>query len=147
MPSPLLPAAAPKLASLTLIGTLVYSAAPSLTLAADIKVFAARSISLSTQQDATIVDLDAASRIEGDLSDGLSSNQQRAETIARRRLQEGGRALQRDLAAAWQGVADAWSLGVTTLPAVVVDRRYVIYGEPDVAKAVARIEAYRRERE
>jgi integrating conjugative element protein (TIGR03757 family) len=62
-------------------------------------------------------------------------------------LQAGGQALQRELATAWQGIADAWSLGITTLPAVVVDRRYIVYGEPDVAKAVARIEAYRRERE
>ena len=30
------------------------------------------------------------------------------------------------------------------LPAVVVDRRYVVYGETDVARAVARIESHRR---
>jgi len=29
------------------------------------------------------------------------------------------------------------------IPAVVVDRRYVVYGEPDVPRAVARIDAYR----
>ncbi|NQB78478.1 DUF1525 domain-containing protein, partial [Pseudomonas aeruginosa] len=28
------------------------------------------------------------------------------------------------------------------IPAVVVDRRYVVYGEPDVSRAVARINAY-----
>ncbi|NQD96830.1 DUF1525 domain-containing protein, partial [Pseudomonas sp. CrR25] len=39
---------------------------------------------------------------------------------------------------------DAWSLGVTTIPAVIVDHRYVVYGEPDVAKAAALIEAHRR---
>jgi integrating conjugative element protein (TIGR03757 family) len=60
------------------------------------------------------------------------------------RLRDGGDALQRELATAYQGVADAWSLGVTTLPAVVLDQRYVMYGEPDAAKAVARIEAHRR---
>lgn len=38
----------------------------------------------------------------------------------------------------------AADLRVTTLPAVVVDRRHVVYGEPDVAKAVAHIEHYRR---
>jgi len=26
---------------------------------------------------------------------------------------------------------------------VVVDRRYVVYGEPDVSRAIARINAYR----
>ncbi|ENJ2046957.1 DUF1525 domain-containing protein, partial [Pseudomonas aeruginosa] len=32
----------------------------------------------------------------------------------------------------------------TSIPAVVVDKRYVVYGEPDVARAVARIEQRRR---
>ncbi|MEN1465372.1 DUF1525 domain-containing protein, partial [Pseudomonas aeruginosa] len=45
---------------------------------------------------------------------------------------------------AYQGVTDAWSLDVTTIPAVVVDQRFVVYGEPDVARAVARIEQHRR---
>ena len=44
---------------------------------------------------------------------------------------------------AYQGVADAWGLGIAKIPAVVVDRRYVVYGEPDVPRAVARINAYR----
>ena len=39
--------------------------------------------------------------------------------------------------------ADAWSLGVTTIPAVIVDRHYVVYGDPDAAHAVTRIQAYR----
>jgi len=52
--------------------------------------------------------------------------------------------LQRRIATAYQGVADAWSLGITTIPAVVVDQRYVVYGEPDVARAIARIEQHRR---
>lgn len=60
-------------------------------------------------------------------------------------------ALKRGLSAATEpgvrlsGVADAWGLGVAKVPAVVVDRRYVIYGEPDVALALSRIARYRRE--
>jgi len=38
----------------------------------------------------------------------------------------------------------AW--GIAAIPAVVVDRRYVVYGEPDVARAVARIDAHRSAR-
>ena len=45
---------------------------------------------------------------------------------------------------AYQGVADAWSLGITSLPAVVVDQRYVVYGDSDVARAIARIEQHRK---
>ncbi len=41
-------------------------------------------------------------------------------------------------------MTDAWSLGITAVPAVVVDQRYVVYGEPDVARAIARIEQHRR---
>ena len=62
----------------------------------------------------------------------------------RERLREGGRDLQRRIGRAYQDVADAWGLGIAKVPAVVVDRRYVVYGEPDVARAMARIEAHRR---
>ncbi|MBN0997448.1 TIGR03757 family integrating conjugative element protein, partial [Pseudomonas aeruginosa] len=62
----------------------------------------------------------------------------------KRRLNNGGADLQRRIASAYQGVADAWSLGVTSIPAVVVDQRYVVYGEPDVARAVARVAQHRR---
>lgn len=61
----------------------------------------------------------------------------------RQRLYDGGEALQRRIGHAYQGVADAWGLGIAKIPAVVIDRRYVVYGEPDVPHAVARIDAYR----
>ena len=63
--------------------------------------------------------------------------------LVRQRLYAGGEALQRRIGQAYQGVADAWGLGVARIPAVVVDRRYVVYGEPDVPRAIARIDAYR----
>lgn len=88
--------------------------------------------------------LDAPSRIEAELASGLPADPARAERIARDRLSQGGADLQRRIASAYQGVTDAWSLGITSLPAVVVDQRYVVYGEPDVARAVARIEQHRR---
>ncbi|MBN9426836.1 MAG: TIGR03757 family integrating conjugative element protein [Burkholderiales bacterium] len=88
--------------------------------------------------------LDAPARIEGELASGLPANPARAESLARERLNQGGADLQRRIALAYQGVVDAWSLGITSVPAVVVDRRYVIYGEQDAARAVARIEQHRR---
>ena len=66
-----------------------------------------------------------------------------APALVRQRLHDGGEALQRRIGHAYQGVADAWGLGIAKIPAVVVDRRYVVYGEPDVSRAVARINAYR----
>ncbi|WP_255337223.1 TIGR03757 family integrating conjugative element protein [Pseudomonas aeruginosa] len=90
------------------------------------------------------IELDAANRIETELSAELPADPEQASAIAKRRLSQSGAELQRRVASAYQGVTDAWSLGITTIPAVVVDQRYVVYGEPDVARAVARIEQHRR---
>lgn len=50
-----------------------------------------------------------------------------------------GAALMEQLAIAQQGNADAWSVGVSKVPAVVIDRRYVVYGQPDVTAAMQTI--------
>lgn len=92
--------------------------------------------------EARIIELDAPARIEADLSSSLPSDPDRASQIARQRL--GDRKLQQQLHEAYQGIADARSLGITRIPAVVVNQRYVVYGEADVARAVARVEQYRR---
>lgn len=83
--------------------------------------------------------LDAPTRLEIELASGLPSDPEQAAAVVQRRLKHGGADLQHRIRAAYQGVADAWSLGITKVPAVVVDRRYVVYGETDVARAVARI--------
>ncbi|WP_425512184.1 TIGR03757 family integrating conjugative element protein [Xanthomonas citri] len=91
-----------------------------------------------------LIELDEAPRIEAELSAALPADPDQATAIARRRLNQGGADLQHRIASAYQGVTDAWSLGITSIPAIVVDRRYVVYGEPDVARAIARIEQHRR---
>jgi integrating conjugative element protein (TIGR03757 family) len=111
--------------------------------ATDIRVYTDHSITLQHTRGAQIVFLDAPRRLEQDLSAALPADPEHAEVMARKRLQAGGANLQRALANAWQGVIDAWARGITHLPAVVVDDRYVVYGEPDVAKAAARIAAFR----
>jgi integrating conjugative element protein (TIGR03757 family) len=113
--------------------------------AADIRVYTDHSIALQNTQGATVVFLDAPRRLEQTLSTGLPADPGRAEVIVQKRLHADIRP-QRDLMEAWQGVVDAWRLGIVRLPAVVADGAYVIYGEPDVAKAVARIAAYRSRR-
>ena len=90
-----------------------------------------------------VVELDQATRIEAELAAHLPADPQQAAALVRQRLHDGGETLQRRIGQAYQGVADAWGLGIAKIPAVVVDRRYVIYGEPDVPRAVARINAYR----
>ncbi|MCK9986224.1 MAG: hypothetical protein AzoDbin1_02696 [Azoarcus sp.] len=90
-----------------------------------------------------VIELDLPGRIEAELSAGLPADPGQAEAIVQQRLREGKETLQRRIGRAYQSVADAWGLGIAKIPAVVVDRRYVVYGEPDVARAVARIDAYR----
>ncbi|QOY72396.1 TIGR03757 family integrating conjugative element protein [Pseudomonas sp. OST1909] len=88
--------------------------------------------------------LDDQQRLEEQLTGQLPADPRQAEAIIQRYLASpDGKRLQSELAQAQQGVTDAWSLGVEKLPAVVVDRRYVVYGEPDVVKAVALIERAR----
>ncbi len=93
---------------------------------------------------ARVIELDLPARIEAELAAGLPADPARASAIVQQRLREGGQALQRHIGRAYQDVAEAWGLGIAKLPAVVVDRRYVVYGESDVARAAARIETYRR---
>ena len=114
------------------------------TFAADVVVVTDSRHPVKTMGGERLIELDEAHRIEAELSAGLPTDPEQATAIVKRRLKGGGADLQRRIASAYQSVTDAWSLGITSLPAVVVDRRYVVYGESDVARAVARIEQHRR---
>jgi integrating conjugative element protein (TIGR03757 family) len=98
---------------------------------------------LSVPEQAQVFELNRAGQLEVSLSDGLNADQAYSAELARSRLNA---STHRQLAQAYRGNVDAWSLGVQKIPAVVVDRQYVIYGEPDVEQAVSRIQAYREGR-
>lgn len=119
-------------------------ALPALASAADVWVVTDLHHPLSRAQGTRVIELDAPARIEAALSVNLPADPTQARAIVQRRLTEGGNPLQHRLAAAYQDVVDAWSLGITHVPAVVVDQRYVVYGETDVAQALALIDTYRR---
>jgi len=114
------------------------------TFAADVLVVTDSRHAVKTMGGERLIELDEAPRIEAELSADLPADPEQAAAVVRQRLNQGGTDLQRRIGTAYQGVADAWSLGVATIPAVVVDQRYVVYGEPDVARAVSRIEQHRR---
>jgi integrating conjugative element protein (TIGR03757 family) len=126
------------------IFALCTSTATANVMAADVRVFTDWKHPIEAPAAVRVLELDAAARIESALAADLPSDPAQAAAIVQQRLKDGGATLQRRLADAYQGVADAWSLSVTKIPAVVVDRRYVVYGEPNVSRALARIEAYRR---
>ncbi len=114
------------------------------TFAADVVVVTDSRHPVKTMGGERLIELDEGPRIEAELSAQLPADPEQATAIVKRRLNNGGADLQRRIAAAYQGVFDAWSMGVTSIPAVVVDQRYVVYGEPDVARAVARVAQHRR---
>ncbi|UXZ97202.1 TIGR03757 family integrating conjugative element protein [Pseudomonas phytophila] len=92
--------------------------------------------------------LDETERLEAKLSEGLPADQQQALAIIQKRLlTKDAQRLQRDLVIAQQNLVDAWSVGVTNIPAVVVDRKYVVYGETDVVAAEHRIAEWRERNE
>ena len=92
-----------------------------------------------------LIQLDAADRLLQQLSHGLPADPVRAEAVAKQQLKASGK-LQQEIRNAYQDISDAWSLGVTKIPAVVVDRQYVVYGEPDVLRALDEIARFRSRR-
>ncbi|MCD5972316.1 TIGR03757 family integrating conjugative element protein [Pseudomonas quasicaspiana] len=92
--------------------------------------------------------LDETERLEAKLSEGLPADPQQALAIIQKRLlTKDAQRLQRDLVIAQQNLVDAWSVGVTSIPAVVVDRKFVVYGETDVVEAEQRIAEWRERNE
>jgi integrating conjugative element protein (TIGR03757 family) len=110
----------------------------------EIWVFTDHHHTVSALPGTRVIYLDAPADLKRELSASLPPDRTRAEALARERLRQGGSVLQRQLALAYQGVTDAWMLGITKIPAVVVDRRYVVYGEANVRRAVVLVQDYRR---
>ncbi|MFP3501945.1 TIGR03757 family integrating conjugative element protein [Burkholderia sp. SIMBA_062] len=134
----------PHLAATALFALQAATALP--VLAADLHVFTDEAHPVrGVPAGAVVVELDTAAQLEAELAADLPGDADKAAPIAQRRLEQGGPELQRRLAAAYQGVTEAWSLGAAKVPAVVVAHRYVVYGEPDVSIALARIAQYRKE--
>jgi len=111
--------------------------------ATDIWVITDRQYPVKSLPNVRLIELDTPARIEAELAAQLPSDPDRAAEIAQQRLKDGGAMLQQRLVTAYQGIVDAWSLGVTKIPAVVVDRRYVVYGDSDVTHALSLIEKHR----
>ncbi|GAJ29302.1 TIGR03757 family integrating conjugative element protein [Acidomonas methanolica] len=98
---------------------------------------------VQTVASVPVLELDAPTRIEANLARNLPSDPEQAAALIRLRLHDDSPALQQELASAYRGVATAFALSITKLPAVVVDHRYVVYGDPDVGRAIAHIARYR----
>lgn len=94
---------------------------------------------------ARVIELDGAQQLHEQLFASLPAHPEQAESVARARLQHSDKAWQQAMQAALQGVVDAWVLGISKIPAVVLEE-HVVYGEADVGLAIERIRAYQQER-
>lgn len=101
---------------------------------------------LNVPTSAAVVELDAPARLDARLSQDLPADPFRAKQLLQSRMNdpEWQRTLQ-DYGQLYQGVARAWMLGIERVPAVVVDSQYVVYGEPDISRALEEIEQARGE--
>ena len=84
-----------------------------------------------------VIELDAPGRLDAELSQDLPADPELAEALMRERMAtpEWQETADR-YADSYLGLARAWQLGVEKVPAVVIDGRHVIYGQPDVAQAL-----------
>jgi len=117
-------------------------------LAQPVQVFTdqAHPIQVTGYSQAQVIYLDEVKRLQAVLSEGLSTDSAKAEQQALALLHSAkGQQLQRELESAYAGLAQAWSLGITHVPAVV-EGGHVVYGETDIARAVQQIEAFKASR-
>ena len=96
---------------------------------------------LNLPPSVVVVQLDASQRIEETMSADLPANPQEAERLMRARMQSGEwETMEAELQRNAEGLAKAKALGVTKIPAIVIDDRYVVYGVSDVSRAIEMIE-------
>ena len=90
----------------------------------------------------TVAEVDSIARFEGALSAQLPTEPERAQREVLRRLAALQRASVPFLQRAVMGLALASELGIDRTPAMVFDRRAVIYGEVDMEDALRRYRAW-----
>lgn len=84
-----------------------------------------------------VIELDVPGRLDASLSQDLPADPEVAEGLMRERMANNEWQETADrYADSYLGLARAWQLGVEKVPAVVIDGRYVIYGQPNVADAL-----------
>ncbi|QPO21996.1 TIGR03757 family integrating conjugative element protein [Pseudomonas sp. Y39-6] len=84
--------------------------------------------------------IDQLSALEDEVSSGLPSSPDAAEAMFGERMTA---QMSAKIENAHQDIVDTWSLGVTKIPAVVADGKYVIYGDSNVERALTKIPLYR----
>jgi len=96
---------------------------------------------INVPSGAAVIELDAPGRLDAKLSRDLPADHEVATAMMRERMAtpEWQETADR-YADSYLGLARAWELGVEKVPAVVIDGRQVVYGQPDVAAALQEAE-------
>ncbi|ALM54086.1 TIGR03757 family integrating conjugative element protein [Halomonas huangheensis] len=96
---------------------------------------------INAPASAAVVELDAPARLDAQISRDLPADPDRAKQVLQSRMSgpEWQATLKR-YGEIYTGVARAWMLGIEKVPAVVLDGRYVVYGEPEVRVALEEID-------
>ncbi|WP_417329719.1 TIGR03757 family integrating conjugative element protein [Halomonas cupida] len=96
---------------------------------------------INAPASAAVVELDAPARLDAQISRDLPADPDRAKQILQSRMSgpEWQATLKR-YGETYTSVARAWMLGIEKIPAVVLNGRYVVYGEPDVRVALEEID-------
>lgn len=84
--------------------------------------------------------IDQLSALEDELSSRLPSSPAVAEAMFGERMTA---QMSAKIENAHQDIFDTWRLGVTKIPAVVADGKYVVYGDSNVERALTKIQLYR----
>lgn len=90
--------------------------------------------------EARIIMLDDCIELHSTLSNNLPNDPVQAEQLVKARLTVIGDSYQQSIQHALQDALEAYQLGVTKIPAVIQDNRYMVYGELDVSVALQLIE-------
>ena len=102
-----------------------------------IEVFTVSSLPVTAPPETPVYELDRLRTIEAQLSAGLPVDPEQAARIAQARIVERGETLNQAALAAGTGAGLALHYGIDRVPAIVLDGRYVVFGETSVERALA----------
>ncbi|KAA8994693.1 MULTISPECIES: TIGR03757 family integrating conjugative element protein [Pectobacteriaceae] len=99
---------------------------------------------ISPQPDTVVQILEDVQNREQTLFPNLYTSPEQAERQALLRMQQPDwQEKEARLTRAYQALMDAWSLGISKVPAVVFEDKYVVYGTTDIGLARQKLEAWR----
>ena len=130
----------PRAQRLVASGCLLFGA--STTWAGDVRVYTDLAHPVTNAHSIPVIRLDEPNQIQAALSRGLARDPTHATHQVQDKLRVDAGQVSRCLSLAFQGVVDAWRVGILKVPAVVVDSHLVVYGDTDVAHALSLIAQY-----